>query len=133
MIRACVRADIAVPPGLVARMRDAALSDMVEELLTATIHAAPTSRLLLTACAVGDYIEIAVTDDLPNADQAFRQAQIRTLHERVAVRGGTLHVTARPAEGTTIAMRLPGGRAKSGQAERGVMAAALPQASIGMA
>lgn len=135
MTRAFVRMEMAVPPGLVARMRDATLCDMIEEVLTAAIHAAPTSRLLLTACAQGDHIEIGVTDDLPNADQAYRLAQIRTLHERVALRGGTLHVTARATEGTTIAIRLPGTRDPSGPPERNAMSTAAPlsQASVRMA
>jgi glucose-6-phosphate-specific signal transduction histidine kinase len=101
-----VRADVAVLPGLVARIRNTVLTDVIEDMLTAAIRGAPACRLLLTAIAQGDHLEVTVTDDLPNAHQAYRLGQVRGLHERVASLGGTLHVTAHPIEGTTLAVRL---------------------------
>ena len=43
---------------------------------------------------------------MPGADPAMRQAMLRSQMERAALRGGTLDVEVRPAEGTTITLRL---------------------------
>ena len=106
MLQHDVRADVAVLPGLVALIRGSVLTDVIEDMLTVAIRGAPACRLLLTAVAQGNQVEITVTDDLPNADQAYRLGQVRGLHERVALLGGALHVTAHPTEGTAIAVRL---------------------------
>lgn len=104
-----VQADIAASPGLLVRMRGDTLVDLVEDLLRAAVHAAPASRLLLTACARGDHVEIAISDDAPGADSAMRTASVRGLMERVSVRGGSLNIEVRPAEGTTMTLRLAAG------------------------
>jgi len=101
-----VKVDVAVPSGLLGRMRGAALADLLEELLTAAVHGAPASRLLLTAVAHGPRIHVSVTDDMPGADPAVRTADVRGLMERVALRGGTLDVDVRPSEGTTMTLRI---------------------------
>jgi hypothetical protein len=109
-----VQADIAVAPNLLVRMRVSALADLVEELLGAAVHAAPASRLLLTASAQGDHVEIATTDDVPNADPDLRAARVRGLMERVSIRGGSLHIDVRPSEGTTMTLRLAAGAERRG-------------------
>ncbi len=101
-----VRVDVAAPSGLVGRMRPAALVDLLEELLAAAIHAAPASRLLLTAAARRDYIFVGISDDRPAADPAVRAGNVRGLIERVALRGGILDIAVRPAEGTTMTLRI---------------------------
>jgi hypothetical protein len=101
-----VQADIASPPGLRVRMKAAALAELLEELLAAAIHCAPASRLLMTATTHGDLVHIGVTDDMPGADTAVRQGSVRGLTGRVAMRGGALDVNVRPAEGTTMTLRL---------------------------
>ena len=100
-----VKVDVAASSGLLGRMRGAVLADLVEELLTAAIHGAPGSRLLLTAAPHGDRIHVGITDDAPGADHAARAAGVRGLMERVALRGGSLTIDVRPAEGTTMTMR----------------------------
>jgi hypothetical protein len=101
-----VQAEIAAASGLLVRMKGAALAELLEELLTAAIHNAPASRLLMTATKRVDRIYISITDDMPGADPAVRLGSIRGLMERVALRGGTLDVNVRPAEGTTMTLRL---------------------------
>jgi hypothetical protein len=101
-----IKMDVAAPSGLLGRMRPAALADILEELLTAAIHAAPGARLLLTAATHGDRVYISITDDSPSADLAVRSADVRGLMERVALRGGSLEVDVRPAEGTTMTLRI---------------------------
>lgn len=101
-----VKVDVAAPSGLLGRMRGAVLADILEELLTAAVHGAPDSRLLLTAAIHGDRIHIGVTDDVPGADPAIRAASMRGLMERVALRGGSLDIDVRPDEGTTMTLRL---------------------------
>jgi hypothetical protein len=101
-----VQAEIAAPSGLLVRMRGAALTDLLEEMLVATIRAAPASRLLLTTAARGERIAISITDDLPDADPAVRRAGVRALREHAAMRGGSLDVEVRPNEGTTTTLRL---------------------------
>ncbi len=106
MAHQSVRAEVAAPSGLVGRIRGGALTDLLEELLAATIRSAPASRLLLTAATLGDRICVSITDDMPGSDQAVRMASLRGLMERVALRGGALEVDVRPTEGTTIILRL---------------------------
>ena len=85
------------------------MADLLEDLVTAAIHAAPACRLLLTAVAHGDRIHVGVTDDMPGADPAVRMGSVRSLMERVALRGGALDLEVRPAEGTTMTLRLAAG------------------------
>jgi len=106
MVSRSVQAEIACPPGLLVQMRSAAFADLVEELLSAAIHDAPASRLLLTATAYGEHIHVTITDDMPGADPASRTGRVRGLIERVALRGGALSVNVRPAEGTSMTLRL---------------------------
>jgi glucose-6-phosphate-specific signal transduction histidine kinase len=87
-------------------MRGAALADLLEEMLGVAIHAAPASRILLTAVEQGEHVAISITDDIPNADPGVRRAGVRGLMERVALRGGALDVIVRPDEGTTMTLRL---------------------------
>jgi hypothetical protein len=106
MANRSVQADVAASFGLLVRMRAAALADLLEEMLAAVVHAAPASRILLTAGAQGGSIAICITDDVPNADPHIRRAGVRGLMERVAMRGGALDVHVRPDEGTTMTLRL---------------------------
>ncbi|HEY4174256.1 MAG TPA: hypothetical protein VGM42_14600 [Rhodopila sp.] len=100
-----MKIDVAAPFGLTGRLRGAVLTDLLEELLTAAVHGAPGSRLLLTATLHGDRIHVSVTDDVPGADPALRAADARGLMERVALRGGSLDIEVRPNEGTTMILR----------------------------
>jgi hypothetical protein len=100
-----VKVDVAAPSGLLGRMRGAVLADLLDELLTAAIHGAPAGRLLLTAAVHGDRIHVSVTDDMPGADPSVRAASVRRLMERVALRGGSLDIDVRPADGTTMTLR----------------------------
>jgi hypothetical protein len=106
MVKNSVQADVAASFGLMVRMRGAALADLLEEMLAAAIHAAPASRILLTAAPHGGRVSICITDDVPNADLDVRRAGVRGLMERVAMRGGALDVDVRPSEGTTMTLRL---------------------------
>ena len=101
-----VQAEVAASSGLLVRMRGAALVELLEEMLIAAIHGAPAGRLLLTAATRGDGIDVGITDDMPGADPAVRLGTVRSLTERVAMRGGVLDVNVRPAEGTTMTLRL---------------------------
>jgi hypothetical protein len=101
-----VLADVAARPGLQVSVKAAALSDLLEELVTASIHSAPASRLLILAKRDAEHVYVAITDDMPGADHAVRQGRIRGLIERVASRGGVLDISVRPEEGTTMTLRL---------------------------
>ena len=101
-----VQADVAALPGLGVRMPGAVLAELLEEMLAAAIRGAPASRLLLTAAKHGNRIDVDITDDMPGADRVVRLGSVRGLMERVASRGGTLEVDVRPAEGTTMTLRL---------------------------
>jgi hypothetical protein len=105
MANQSVQTEIAVPPGLLVRMRPAILADLVEDLLTAAVHGAPASRLLLTAAAHGERTYVTVTDDMPGADPMVRKASVRGLSGRIALRGGVLSVDVSPMEGTSMTLR----------------------------
>jgi hypothetical protein len=106
MANLSIQADIAASFGLMVRMHRAALVELLEEMLTVVVHAAPVSRILLTAAADGANISISMSDDIPNADQYVRRASVRGLMKRVAMRGGALDVEVQPGEGTTMTLRL---------------------------
>ncbi len=103
-----VKIDVAVRPGLRVRMRASALADTLEELLAAALQAAPASRMLLTAVADGDRVQINLIDDMPGGDLVTRLGRIRTLTERVAMRGDSLVIDVRPKEGTIMTLRVAG-------------------------
>ena len=105
MASECVQTEIAAPPGLFAGLRATVLADLLEELLSAAVHAAPASRLLLTAAPRGDRIYITVTDDMPGADPAVRLTSVRGLMQRVALCGGALDVDVCLREGTSMTLR----------------------------
>jgi signal transduction histidine kinase len=125
MANLSVQADVAASFGLMVRMRGAALADLLEEMLAAVIHAAPVSRILLTAAAHGGNVSISITDDVPNADQDLRRAGVRGLMERVAMRGGALDVDVLPDEGTTMTLRLSAASEDASPGES-TIAAAFP-------
>jgi hypothetical protein len=101
-----IHAEIAASPGLTVRMRGALLADLLEEVLAAAIHAAPSSHLLLTTSVRGERVSVSVTDDVPGADPNRRRAAVQALAERVAMRGATLDIDVHPNEGTTTTLRL---------------------------
>jgi signal transduction histidine kinase len=102
----CVQAELAAPAGLLVRMHSGPLVDLLEELVTASIHAAPASRILLAAAARGEHIYLSVTDDMPGTDAHVRIASLRDLRARLVRIGGSLDITVQPAEGTTVALQL---------------------------
>jgi hypothetical protein len=130
MASQAVQADIASPSGLHVRMKSAMLTDILEELLAAAIHAAPASRLLMTATSHGDRVHISITDDMPSADPAVRQGRIRGVIERVAMRGGSLDVNVRPSEGTTMTLRLAAVTERDAPADKSAMAMSGPSARV---
>lgn len=119
VISQSVRVDVAARKGLMVRMHAPALADLLEELLASVIHSAPASMLLLTAAARGDRVYISLSDDMPNADPAIRQSQVRNLTERVAMRGGALDINVCPDEGTTTTLRLAAASEPQADADTG--------------
>jgi hypothetical protein len=137
MVNQFVQAEVAASSGLIVRMRGAALTELLEEMLVAAIHAAPASRILLTAAARGERVAICITDDVPNADPDLRRAGLRSLMERAALRGGLLDVEVRPDEGTTMTLRLNVASAdiqerQAPEPTKGVSSSFMPQFSSGM-
>ena len=101
-----VQADVATHPGLRVRMPGAVLTELLEDILAAAIRGAPASQLLLSTARRGNRIDVEITDDMPGADRVVRLGSVHGLIERVARRGGMLEVNVRPAEGTTMTLRL---------------------------
>jgi hypothetical protein len=121
-----VRADVAVPPGLLVRMPGGVLEDLLEDLLATTIQRTPASRVLLASSLRGAQVQISVSDDAAGADLAERRGCFRQMSERVALNGGALDFDVRPAEGTIMTLRLAAAPALSREldaAERSVVEA----------
>jgi hypothetical protein len=106
MANRAIQADVAAASGIMAQISGPALVDLLEEMISAAINAAPASRLLLTAAAHDGNVFIGVTDDMPVADADVRRAAVRGIRDRALARGGNLDVIVRPYEGTTITLRL---------------------------
>lgn len=111
-----VRANVAVRPGLLVPMAAGDLADLLEELLAAAVHQAAGCRLVVTGTAHGGQVHIGVTDDAGGADPQARAASVERLAERAALRGGALDIEVRPAEGTTMTLRLAAAAGRVGAA-----------------
>ena len=61
----------------------------------------------MTAATRGDGIYVGITDDMPGANITVRMGSVRSLIQRIAMRGGALDVDVRPNEGATLTLRLP--------------------------
>jgi len=102
-----VQAEIALSPGLMVPMQGAAVTDLLEDLLSNAIQSAPASRMLVTAGRQNGGVYVGITDDMPAADLTVRTDCVRGLKQRAAMLGGTLQVDVRPREGATVTLWLP--------------------------
>jgi len=101
-----IRADVAVHPDLLVGLSGDALADLLEQLFAAAIHHPQAGRMVVTAASDGGQVSISVTDDTAGADPDARAGSVRALAERATLRGGTLEITIRRAQGTTMTLRL---------------------------
>jgi hypothetical protein len=106
--RQSVKIDVAVNPRLYVRTRGPLLAEILEELLTVALQAAPACRLLLTGVSDGDRVYIGISDDMPGGDAAVRLGRVVSLTRRLKLEGDSLRVDVRPNEGTTMTLRLAG-------------------------
>ncbi len=106
MDRRGIRADVAVHPDLLVGLSGDALADLLEQLFATAIHHAQAGRMVVTAVSDVGHVSISVTDDTAGADLDARTSSVRALAERAALHGGTLEITVRQAEGTTMTLRL---------------------------
>jgi hypothetical protein len=109
--------DIGIRPGLLVRMSADALTDLLEDLLTAMVRTTPGgSNLLLTAVTRGGQIAIMLSDEAADSDETELRGLFRGLAERVALRGGALDVIAQGAGGSTVILRLASAATQTGPA-----------------
>lgn len=103
-----VRLEMAIQPGLAMVGDQRAFRETLGELARSAIEQAPCGCVLLTAARVGCRVHVSVLDDGPGADTATRLTRLRHAQLLVALQGGSLEINARPGEGTTVIVRLPG-------------------------
>jgi hypothetical protein len=104
-----VRADVAVPEGILVQLEGTALTGLLERLLATAIDHGGASRLLLTATTVDAQVRISVTDntEVTNPDLVMRTGDFQDLADQVALLGGGLEIEVRPGCGTTTTLHLP--------------------------
>jgi two-component system, NarL family, sensor histidine kinase DevS len=91
---------------------------LAQEAVTNATKHAQASKVVLAVRESPDAVELTVTDDGVGFDPAAATPGFGLLgmRERVALAGGVLDVRAAPGSGTTIAARIPSGRANTAQA-----------------
>jgi hypothetical protein len=117
--RGRMRLEMAVQPDLAVHADKLALRTLLGDLVRNAMMHAPAGQVLLSAARFGGRVEIAVTDDGAGTEAEMRQAALREAGQLVALHGGSIHIDARPGEGTTVLVRLPepmGARRAPGEA-----------------
>jgi len=105
--RAGVRLVSALEPGLVVRGGVRSVREVLEAMLAGAIAATPCGEVLATARRQGANAVLAVLDDGGGADAPAREAFLRDAARAIALRGGSLEISAVGTEGVTVALRLP--------------------------
>ena len=105
--RAGVRLVSALEPGLVVRGGVRPVREVLEAMLAGAIAATPCGEVLATARRQGANAVLAVLDDGGGADAPAREAFLRDAARAIALRGGSLEISAAGTEGVTVALRLP--------------------------
>ncbi len=105
--RAGVRLVSALEPGLVMRGGVRSVREVLEAMLAGAIAATPCGEVLATARRQGANAVLAVLDDGGGADAPAREAFLRDAARAIALRGGSLEISAVGTEGVTVALRLP--------------------------
>lgn len=99
------RVDVAIRPGLRARMTGQDLADLLEDVFRLMLRRS-AGRLLLTATPRGSAVIIRLTDDAPSGGAGPLHGALRPIIEQVALRGATLAVTGAAGGGATVTLRL---------------------------
>jgi hypothetical protein len=85
-----VRADVAVPEGLLVQLGGTALTDLLECLLVTAINHDRASRLLLTAMIDGGQVWISLTNNTASPGPATGSGSVQGLADQVELLGGWL-------------------------------------------
>jgi signal transduction histidine kinase len=91
---------------------------LAQEAVTNATKHSQASKVILTVHELPDAVELTVTDDGVGFDPAEATSGfgLMGMRERVALARGVLDVRTEPGSGTTIAARIPSGRAPTTQA-----------------
>lgn len=84
-----------------------ALQNAMREVMVSAVDASSSGRVLVTAAARGNQMQIRVTDDGAGSDHAGRTASLCQAAALLALQDGSMTVEVRPDRGTTVTIRLP--------------------------
>jgi hypothetical protein len=101
------RLKFATQPDLMLRMDRGVLREILWDVASGAICAAPGGQVLMTAMRQGGRIHITISDDGQAGDVAAREAALRDASRLVALQGGSLDIDSRAHEGTSVTIRLP--------------------------
>lgn len=102
-----VRLELAIDPGLKARVDPSALKTVLRDTVRTAIQATPGGQVLISGMMLGGQLHIRITDDGKDTDQRTRESQARDSEALIALHGGSIRVEVRPGRATTVAIRLP--------------------------
>lgn len=100
-----VRLEIAVEPGLIVRMAQHHLHELLGAGLTHAIHAGG-DHVLLTGMLHAGRAQIAMIDAGGGTNREQQEADLRPAARLAALQGATLEIDVRPGEGTIVLLRL---------------------------
>jgi len=97
-----VRFDLACQPGLEIRGDPLRFQSVVAGLVGHAIAQAPRGRVLVTCAHRAGRLQVAVVDDGIGTDRRMQESELRPIWEQLALQGGSLEVTSRRGEGSTV-------------------------------
>lgn len=102
-----VRMELAVQPGLSVRADPRVFHEVLSGLVKHSLAQAPTGRVLVAGSRHGGRVQLAVLDDGMGADPQLQASDLRAPERLMALQGGTLEITSRAGEGSTVLARWP--------------------------
>jgi hypothetical protein len=100
-----IRLTVAIRAGLLVQEPGHRLADVLERILIALVRN-DGSHMVLSAAPRGGQVAVRVSNDARAANVEALQAQVRSLSEEVALRGGALDLDVAPQEGVSVVLRV---------------------------
>ncbi len=100
-----IRLTVAIRAGLLVQEPGHRLADVLERMLIALVRN-DGSHMVLSAAPRGGQVAVRVSNDARAANVEALQAQVRSLSEEVALRGGALDLDVASQQGISVVLRV---------------------------
>jgi hypothetical protein len=100
-----IRLTVAIRAGLLVQEPGHRLADVLERMLIALVRN-DGSHMVVSAAPRGGQVAVWVSNDARAANVQALRAQVRSLSEEVALRGGSLDLDVAPQQGVSVVLRV---------------------------